>query len=86
MTPTPDQAKGDKKLSQLTDADYERCRKYIEDVLVDWRDNRLSVMRNNGLVIRERDGKDSSIIRLGFDDAMRMAIKHLLGTDGKGTV
>ena len=39
-------------------------RKAIEDVLVDWRDSRLSEFtRNNGLVIRERDGKDSTLHR-----------------------
>ena len=54
-------------------------RKAIEDVLVEWRDNRLSEFnRGNGLVIRERDGKDSSIIRLGSETALRIGLKAML--------
>ena len=55
----------------------------IEDMLVEWRDDRLSVMRNNGLVIKERDGENSSIIRMGPEDALRIGLeaihKHLEG-------
>ncbi len=53
-------------------------RKAIEDELVDWRDNRLSQFyRGNGLVIRESDGKDSSIIRFGPETALRIGIKAI---------
>jgi len=53
-------------------------RKAVEDTLVDWRDNRLSMFnRHNGLVIREKDGKDSSIIRLGTEDALRIGLRAM---------
>lgn len=57
-------------------------RKAIEDTLIDWRDNRLSEFpRGNGLVIREKDGSDSSIIRFGPETALMIGLiaieKHL---------
>lgn len=55
-------------------------RKAIEDVLVEWRDNRLSEFtRGNGLVIREKDGKDSTIIRFGPETALKIGIKAMFG-------
>jgi len=60
----------------------EVARKAIEDELIEWRDSRLSTfMRNNGLVIREKDGGDSSIIRFGSEVAVKIGLeaidKHL---------
>lgn len=56
-------------------------RKAIEDELVEFRDSRIACMRNNGFVIREKDGKPSSIIRFGpefgLQIAMRAIAKHL---------
>ena len=57
-------------------------RKAIEDTLVEWRDARLSEFaRGNGLVIRERDGGDSSIIRFGTETALKIGIKAMLKSD-----
>lgn len=53
-------------------------RKAIEDVLIEWRDNRISMMRNNGLVIKERNGKDSHIIRMGPEDAIRIGMRAII--------
>ena len=54
-------------------------RKAIEDVLVGWRDNRLSEFnRGNGLVIREKDGKDSSMIRFGPELALEIGLRAIL--------
>ncbi len=72
----------DKLLSELTDADLEVGRKAVEDVLIEWRDSRLSVLRNNGLVVKEADGKDSSIIRMGTEDAVRIAAKAIIESEG----
>lgn len=52
-------------------------RKAIEDVLVEFRDNRLSTLRNNGLVIKEYNGDNSSIIRMGPEDALRIGLKAI---------
>jgi len=55
-------------------------RKAIEDVLIELRDSRISMMtRGNGLVIREVDGNPSSIIRLGPEDALRIGLKAING-------
>jgi hypothetical protein len=60
----------------------EVARKAVEDVLIELRDARISLLfRGNGLVIREADGGESYVIRLGTEDAMRIGLeaiaKHL---------
>lgn len=62
-----------------TDVDLLRAaHKAIEDVLVEWRDERISTpFRGNGLVIRERDGKESSTIRMGPEEAMSIGLKAI---------
>ena len=53
----------------------EAARKAIEDVLIERRDSRLSLLgRGNGLVVREQDGSHSDVIRLGPEDAMRIGL------------
>jgi hypothetical protein len=65
-------------IDSLTLEQLEIGRKAVEDVLIEWRDERLSALgRNNGLVIRERDGRDSSIIRLTIEDALRIGLKAI---------
>jgi hypothetical protein len=64
--------------SEPTSELLEIGRKAIEDVLVEWRDSRLSEFtRGNGLVIREKDGKDSSMIRFGPETALRIGMKAI---------
>lgn len=62
-------------------------RKAIENTLIEFRDDRLSeFMRGNGLVIKEKDGTDSSIIRFGPETALRiglLAIDEYLETRGE---
>jgi len=56
----------------------EVARKAIEDALIEMRDSRLSVLfRNNGLVIKEKDGSESSIIRLGPEGAVAIALRAI---------
>lgn len=62
----------------LTIDDYEAARKAVEDVLIEFRDARISQLRNNGLVIREKDGGASSIIRLGPEDAVRIGLEAIV--------
>lgn len=60
------------------DALMEVGRKAIEETLVEWRDSRLSEFtRGNGLVIREKDGKESSIIRMGPEVGVKIALKAI---------
>lgn len=54
------------------------ARRAIEDALIEWRDDRLSmVTRNNGFVVKEADGTESSIIRFGPEVGVRIALKAL---------
>lgn len=55
----------------------EVARKAIEDELTDWRERRLSTLRGNGLVIREKDGTPSQIIRFGPEVAMVIGLRAL---------
>lgn len=53
--------------------------KAVEDVLIEFRDRRISVLnRGNGFVCREYDGQESSIMRLGTRDGLRIGIKAYL--------
>lgn len=53
-------------------------RKAIEDALIEFRDDRISEpLRANGCVVREKDGKDSSIIRFGPESALRIGLKAI---------
>ena len=80
------------QLRQLAgdDALLEIGRKAIEDILIEWRDARLSEpMRGNGLVVREFNGDPSSIIRFGPEFAIKIALgaiaDHLESTSGVAT-
>jgi hypothetical protein len=69
----------DKLLSQITDTDIEAARRHLEDVLIEFRDLRVSLPHvGNGLVVREHDGRDSSMIRLRTAEAIRIAVKTML--------
>lgn len=53
-------------------------RKAIEDTLIEWRDGRMSELgRRNGLVIREKDGSESAVIRFGPETALRIGMKAI---------
>lgn len=50
----------------------------VENELIALRDARISqLFRGNGLVVREKDGSPSSHIRLGTDDALRIALEAI---------
>jgi hypothetical protein len=71
-----DKIAGDKALLEVG-------RLAIEANLIEWRDNRLHEFgRNNGLVVKEKDGTDSTIIRFGPETALRIGMtaiaKHLM--------
>ena len=59
-------------------------RRAIEAELVDWRDRRLSVIgRANGLVVREKDGAESFVIRFGPEVALRIGLLAIADAVGK---
>lgn len=61
-----------------TSEQLEVGRKAVEDQLVTMRDERMFIIgHNNGLVIKERDGRDSNIIRLNIITALSIAIKAM---------
>lgn len=76
----------DKLLSQITPADIETARKRLEDLLIEWRDMRVSIdpgpRYGHGLVVKEADGKPSSMIRLATGEAINLALKAILEAPG----
>lgn len=67
------------RAAEPTDAELEVGRKAIEDALIEYRDSRISEpFRGNGLVIREKDGTESSVIRFGPETALRIGIRAML--------
>ena len=68
------------KLSEIAEDSelLEIGRKAIEDVLIEYRDHRISVLGcGNGFVVREKDGGDSSIIRLATWEGLRIGVKAI---------
>lgn len=72
----------DKLLSEITDTDIESARRHIEDLLIEFRDRRISIApggpAGHGLVVREADGAPSDIMRLRTGEAIRIAVKAML--------
>jgi hypothetical protein len=73
---------GDLKLALLRIAEnpeiLEIGRSAIEKELVVFRDSRISEFtRGNGLVIREKDGKKSDVIRMGPERALAVGLKAI---------
>lgn len=56
-------------------------RRAIEATLIEWRDSRLSeAFRNNGLVVRAKDGQASSVIRFGPEKALSIGLRAIAQT------
>lgn len=73
--PTVEQVKVEALRESASDEVAEWARKQVEDELVELRDGRISMpFRRNGLVIAERDGEPSHIVRLGFEMAWRKCL------------
>jgi hypothetical protein len=67
-----------------TDEAAERARRVVEDELVDWRDEMRFVIRRNGLVIHDKDGRPSPIIRFGFEVGWLIALRDALSRMSEG--
>lgn len=58
---------------------WEIGRAAVEAQLIELRDARIGLIgRNNGLVVKEKDGSDSNMIRMGPEMALDTAIKAML--------
>jgi len=58
------------------------ARRAVEDVLIDMRDRRISVLCGNGFVACEADGEPSSAIRLSTREGLRIGIRAYLAAAG----
>lgn len=67
-------------IDSITDEEwYTVGRAAVEDVIIEMRDARISVLgRNNGLVCKEADGTPSHIIRLPIEDALKIGINAIV--------
>lgn len=67
------------KLSYIANAPdlLEVARKAIEDELIERRDSRIGMLRGNGLVIREKNGNPSDIIRMGPEEAIQIGLEAI---------
>jgi hypothetical protein len=64
---------------ELSEEALTAAHKAVEDVLVELRDQQISVLdRGNGFVIRDPDGQPSSIMRLSARDGLRIGIAAYL--------
>ena len=61
----------------LTLDELEVGRLAVEDMLVELRDSRISVMRNNGLCIKDRDSTPSAIVRMSIGTAITVAMEAI---------
>jgi hypothetical protein len=50
----------------------------VENRLIELRDSRIAVLRNNGCCIKERDGSASSIIRMGPETAIQVGLEAMI--------
>ncbi len=63
---------------KITQEQLEVGRKAVEDELVYFRDERLSILGGgNGFVIREKDGSPSNIMRFGTIAGLTIALKAM---------
>jgi hypothetical protein len=66
-------------MSELNERALTLAHAAVEDVLIEFRDARISVMGPaNGFVVKERDGSLSDIMRLGTRDGLAIGIKAYL--------
>lgn len=76
---TPDTLSALVAKALTNDSAIEKGRRAIEDHVIAFRDARFSVLGcANGLVVNERDGAASSVIRCSTPDALRIGIKAML--------
>lgn len=78
--PPPKPCFSSRVLEKIADSPelLEVARSAIEEELVELRDARIGIiLRGNGLVIREKDGTDSTIIRMGPETAVEIGLRAI---------
>lgn len=64
---------------EINEEAFEKARLHVENELIWMRDERISILNwANGIVIREKDGSESTVVRMRTQDALRMGIKAYL--------
>lgn len=61
----------------VTNDELLTAREALEDELVERRDARIGIIRNNGLCIKEKDGTPSDIIRISTEAAVLQGIEAI---------
>jgi DNA-binding FadR family transcriptional regulator len=77
---TPGEVRSSEGLGAVAENDelLEVGRKAVEEALIEWRDARLSEpVRRNGLIVREKDGTPSDVIRFGPETALRIGLRAI---------
>ena len=79
----------DTNVKPMTDLDQDAltaAHVAVEDELVEMRDSRMSVLGPaNGLIIKERNGSWSDVMRMGTRDALRIGITAYLAAVEKAS-
>jgi hypothetical protein len=72
-------------MTRINEEALEAARLAVEDALIELRDARIGILNGgNGFVVREYDGKESSIMRMSTRDGLRIGIKaYLAALDGE---
>lgn len=69
-----------KTLTEISERDelLDVGRKAVEDRLVELRELRIGILdRGNGLVIKESNGSNSHVIRMGTEQALRIGLRAI---------
>lgn len=77
MIPAPELVQALREVADDDKLIWEVARRAIEDQLIEMRDARMFVSRNNGLVVKEYDGTQSRIIRMGPEMAVTIALRAI---------
>jgi hypothetical protein len=64
---------------EIDDAALEVARKTVEDALIEMRDSHMFMIGGNGFHVRNRDGSESSIMRMSTAMGLEVGIKAYLG-------
>lgn len=65
-------------MTEIDEVALEVARKTVEDMLIEMRDSCMFMIGGNGFVVRDKDGSESSIMRLSTAMGLAVGIKAYL--------